>query len=47
LQQAIWHCGSSACASKEITGAGPNSRINASPITCCNQPAYVAVRFIL
>jgi len=32
LQHAIWHCGSSDSASKEITGAGPNSRISARPI---------------
>jgi len=33
LQQAISHCGSPACASSDITGAGPNNRISASAMT--------------
>src|ERR1017187_7989142 len=46
LQHAIWHWGSADCASREISGAGPNSRISARPIARRMQLAACRTPFI-
>ena len=47
LQHAIWHCGSANCASREISGAGPNSMTKAKPIARRTHPAACRVPIIL